>query len=65
MDTKLGDIHNRPTTVRQSQTALIKTKPWEKPIGDIIGDIVIAAVKLAGIAFVLYLLSSFMSNGAI
>ncbi len=45
--------------------ALEKTKPWEKPMGDLMGEIVIGALKLVGIGIVVWLIIHGVGSGDI
>lgn len=47
------------------EPALHKTKPWEKPLGDLAGEIMVGSLKLIGIGVVVYLIVLGVTNGTI
>jgi len=49
---QVEDLINRPTT----QSAIAPIKPWNKPLGDIAGEILLAAIKAIGIGAVIALI---------
>jgi len=54
------DIMTKPHHAPQ---ALEKTKPWEKPMGDLMGEIILGALKLVGIGIVVWLIVHGVGNG--
>ena len=47
---QVEDFCNRPTNM---PLAIAKTKAWDKPLGDIAGDILLQALKVLGVGAVI------------
>ena len=62
VESKVDDLCSRPTTVRQTPS-LQKTKAWDKPLGELAGEIFIQALKILGIGVVIALILYGIGHG--